>query len=245
MSSNEKPEMPKAFIPGLIPTMNNRGFMTEGLDAYSLEFTRFAGTVTGEVLDIGCAYGVATLAALASGARVLAADMDPRHLEVLLGRVPAGQRPRLRTVTATLPDADFPAERFDALLAARVLHFLRPEEVERVALKMFQWLAPGGRLFIVADSPYAGPWYKAATEYERRKLHGERWPGFLEDYRQFLPAGTDMSGQPRSINPMDPDILRRLATESGFVVEKAAFLAGSTPKSPPNAHAGVIARKPG
>jgi SAM-dependent methyltransferase len=245
MNGDEKLQMPTPFIPGLIPTMNNRGFMTEGLDAYSLEFTRYAGTVTREVLDIGCAYGVATLAALAGGARVLAADMDPRHLEVLLGRVPAEQRPRLRTATAVLPGADFPAGAFDAVLAARVLHFLRPEEVESVALKIFRWLAPGGKLFIIADSPYTGPWYKAAPEYEQRKKAGERWPGFLEDYRQFLPPGTDLSGQPRSINPMDPDILRRLATESGFAVERAAFLAGSTPKSPPNAHAGVIARKPG
>ena len=244
MDANEKPQMPKAFMPGLIPTLNQRGFMTETLDAYSLEFTRYAGTVAGEVRDVGCAYGGATLLALASGARVLAADMDPRHLEVLLGRVPAAQRPRLRTMTATLPDADFPEGGFDALLAARVLHFLRPEEVEHVALKMFRWLAPGGRLFIIADSPYAGPWYRAAPDCEKRKQDGERWPGFLEDYRQFLPPGTDMSGQPRSINPMDPDILRRLASESGFVVEKAAFLPGSTPKSPANAHAGVIARKP-
>ena len=61
--TDEQSGLPKPFIPGLIPTMNNTGFMTEALDAYSQEFVSYAGSIADEVLDIGCAYGVATLAA--------------------------------------------------------------------------------------------------------------------------------------------------------------------------------------
>jgi SAM-dependent methyltransferase len=242
--SADAPDMPKSSIPGLIPTMNNTGFMTEAMDAYSLEFARYAGTVAGEVLDIGCAYGIATLAALEQGARVCAADIEPKHLEVLRARVPASQRDRLRTRVAAMPGVDFPDMSFDAILAARVLHFLRGEEIEQVVGKMYRWLRPGGRLFLIADSPYTGPWYKAAPEYEERKRNGERWPGFLSNYAQFLPKTADPAQHPGIINPLDPDILRRVTTEAGFIVEQAQFLPGGRPGSPANTHAGVTARKP-
>lgn len=241
--SRESPPMPESTIPGLIPTMNNTGFMTETMDAYSRQFVTEAGGLDDEVLDIGCAYGIATLAALAAGARVCAADIEPQHLAVLEGRVPPALRGRLRTRVARMPDVDFPPEGFGAILAARVLHFLTGEEIERVVGKMHRWLKPGGKVFLIADSPYVGPWYKAAAEYEERKRRGEAWPGFQANYAQFLPKTADPSQHPRIINPLDPDILRRVVGAAGFAVEKAGFLPGGTPNSPKNAHAGVIARK--
>jgi SAM-dependent methyltransferase len=243
MTSN-KPDMPASTIPGLIPTLNNTGFMTEAMDPYSEEFAAYAGTIGNEALDIGCAYGIATLAALAQGARVCAADIEPKHLEVLEGRVSEAQRSRLRTRTARMPDVDFPPGSFGAILAARVLHFLTGPEIETVVAKMHRWLVPGGKVFLVADSPYVGPWYTAAAQYEERKRRGDPWPGFLENYAQFLPKTADRAKHPKIINPLDPDILRRVVSETGFIVEKAAFLAGGAPRHTPRSHAGVVGRKP-
>jgi SAM-dependent methyltransferase len=238
------PEMPSSTIPGLIPTLNNTGFMTEAMDPYSEEFAAYAGTLAREVLDIGCAYGIATLGALERGARVCAADIEPKHLQVLEGRIPAAQRSRLRTCTARMPDADFPPGSFGAILAARVLHFLTGPEIETVVAKMHRWLVPGGKVFLVADSPYVGPWYTAAAQYEERKRGGDPWPGFQENYAQFLPRTTDPTQHPKIINPLDPDILRRVVGDAGFIVEKAAFLAGAAPRHTPKSHAGVVGRKP-
>ena len=123
-----RPELPKSPVPGLIPTLNNTGWMTESLDRLSQDFADWAGTIPDEALDIGCAYGIATLAALERGARVLAADLEPKHLEILAGRTPPEQRSRLRTQVASLPETDFPPASFGAILAARVLHFLAPAE---------------------------------------------------------------------------------------------------------------------
>jgi SAM-dependent methyltransferase len=237
--------LPDSPVPGLIPTLNKTGWMTEKLDPYSTDFAQHAGTVDGEVLDIGCAYGVATLAALDKGARVLAADIEPAHLEILAKRTPAEQRGRLRTQTATLPDSDFPAQSFAAILASRVLHFLDGEQIEITVRKMFSWLVPGGRLYLVADSPYTGPWYTHAETYEQKKAAGDPWPGFVSDYRALLPDSTDPEGHPNFINPLDPDILTRVCREAGFDIISAEFLSGSTPRAKGNEHAGIIARKPG
>jgi 2-polyprenyl-3-methyl-5-hydroxy-6-metoxy-1,4-benzoquinol methylase len=77
--------------------------MLEALDTFAENFITFAAQDDGEVLDIGCAYGVASLAALNAGARVCACDMEPRHLDALLERAPAYVRSKLRTVTGVLP----------------------------------------------------------------------------------------------------------------------------------------------
>lgn len=237
--------LPKSNVPGLVPTLNNTGWMTEGLDEVSRAFTVYAGTVKQECLDIGCAYGVATLPALAAGARVLACDMETKHLEILRERVPEADRPRLRCQVATMPEVSFPPASFGAILCARALHFLKGGDIGITVLRMYDWLVPGGRLFLVADSPYTGPWYTRAAEYERRKAEGCPWPGFVEDYRALLPKGVDPAGHPTFINPLDPDILRRVATAARFEVLEARWLAGAMPKSSPRTHAGLIARKPG
>lgn len=236
--------LPASSLPGLVPTLNNTGWMTETLDRYSQAFVDHAATVDGTCLDIGCAYGVATLPALAAGARVLACDLDARHLEILAQRVPARDRPRFRSQPGAMPDVDFPAGSFAAILCARALHFLRARDIERTVRKMHDWCAPGGRIFLVADTPYIGPWWKLAPEYERRKREGCPWPGFVPDFPALLPDGIDRAGQPSFIHPLDPDILHRVVRQAGFEVIEAAFLDAGPPRRTPRSHAGVIARKP-
>lgn len=237
--------LPESSVPGLIPTLNNTGWMTETLDEYSQAFTEYAGTVRAECLDIGCAYGVATLPALANGARVLACDLEPRHLEILSRRVPDRDRERYRSQAGAMPGVDFPAASFGAILCARALHFLRGADIELTVRKMHEWSIPGGRIFLIADSPYVGPWWKLAPEYERRKREGCPWPGFVQNYAALLPAGTDPSKHPDFIHPLDPDILRRVVAAAGFEVLEAAFLRGGGKQATGREHAGVIARKPG
>ena len=235
--------LPDSPVPGLIPTLNKTGWMTESLDLYSTRFAQYAGSVEGEALDMGCAYGIATLAALDNGARVLACDMEPRHLEILLNRVPDEQREKIRTAPAILPDVNFTPESFAAILAARVLHFLDGDAIGTTIEKMHSWLTPGGQLFLIADSPYTGPWAKYSDRYEQRKAAGNPWPGMVDDYVSLLPADIDPEGHPSFINPLDPDLLERECRAVGFDIIDAGFLAGSTKWSTGREHAGVIAQK--
>lgn len=236
------PEKPEPWLEGLIPTLNQRGFMSETMDHYSARFAQFAGTLEQEVLDIGCAYGIATRAALDNGARVMACDMDARHIEILERETPADHRARLRTSIGLLPDVDFPDESFGAILAARVIHFLRGAEVRRAIARMHRWLAPGGRLFLVADSPYTGFWSAIAPDYERRKAAGEEWPAMIDDISKLLPSGRVPDGMLEYLNPMDPGILVRECERVGLQVEEARFT-GSAGALEGRNHAGCIARK--
>jgi len=239
--------LPESPVEGLIPTLNKMGWMTVAMDAYSKDFASHAGMLGAngqESLDIGCAYGVATLAALEQGAWVCACDIEQRHLDILAQRVPKSARARFRSTPGALPDVAFEPERFGAILAARVLHFLDGPQIEATVHKMYDWLIPGGRLYLVADTPYTGPWYIHASRYEQNKAAGDPWPGFCDDYVSLLPAGTDPEGHPKFLNPLDPDILTRVCLAAGFKVISAEFLASSTPRARGNEHAGIIATKP-
>lgn len=236
--------LPASFIPGLIPTLNNTGWMTEGLDSVSEAFVAYAAASPHECLDLGCAYGVATLPALAAGARILACDMEARHLEILARRTPEPDRSRLHCQVGVMPDVTFPADSFGAVLCARALHFLRGEDIELTLTRMIHWLVPGGRVFLVADSPYTGPWRVRAPEYEARKAAGHPWPGLVEDYRSLLPATVNPAEHPAFIHPLDPDVLRRACTAAGFRVLDSRWLPGAMANSPLRTHAGLIAERP-
>jgi len=237
------PERPEPYMKGMIPTLNHRGFMLERLDLYSQQFVDYAGTVDSEVLDIGCAYGNATQAALKNGARVLACDMDEGHLQIVIRETADDMRDRLRTEVGVLPDVDFSTESLGAILCSRVLHFLLSAEIRESLQKMHRWLIPGGRLFLVADSPYTGFWFSKAPEYERRKAQGDEWPGLIEDVGPFFENGQIPDGMLPFMNSLDPDILSRECRRAGFVVEKAEFF-GRDMRSEGRDHAGIIARKP-
>jgi len=238
------PYLPESPVEGMVPTLNKTGWMTIELDACSRQFAEYAGQCGGEALDIGCAYGVATLAALEQGARVCACDMEQAHLDILKERTPPADRTRLRTCVGVLPEVEFPAAGFAAVLASRVLHFLSGDAIEAAVAGMYAWLQPGGRLFLVADTPYTGPWYRQAAAYEARKAAGERWPGLIDDYPALLPPGTDPQGHPHFINPLDPDLLHRTCEAAGFTIITAEFLPSAGPRARGNEHAGLIAVKP-
>jgi len=236
------PERPKPFIEGLVPTLNHRGFMSETLDLYSERFIEYAGGIDAEVLDIGCAYGIATRAALDNGARVLACDMEEGHVQILERETPTELRSRLRTSVGVLPGADFPGESFGAILCSRVLHFLLGAEIRVSLKKMYRWLKPGGHVFLIADTPYTGFWFKTASKYEQRKAAGEEWPGFIEDIRSLLEKGSVPDGMLPYLNPLDPDILTRECARAGFSIKEAGFT-GRDGKVEGRQHAGCIAVK--
>jgi hypothetical protein len=141
---------------------------------------------------------------------------------------------------------DFDAQSFSSILSCRLFHFLTGNEIERSVCKMFQWLKPGRKLFLVADSPYMRPWSALAPTYEDKKQSGDPWPGFIADFSPFLHDGENTGNRPPHINPLDPDILVRVCSENGFTVERSSFFGLQRKGATSNGreHAGCIAVKP-
>jgi len=245
--STEKPmaALPASVLPGAVPTLNGKGFMLEALDDYAEAFVRAATAGSGESLDIGCAYGVATLAALERGARICACDMEPQHLALLEARTPGAQRAQLRTVVGVLPGMSFPRASFDAILASRVIHFLSGADIRLALADMHDWLTPGGRLFLVADTPYMPSWSQIVPTYESARGAGDPWPGYIANFGATMARRPGAMPGPEFLNTLDPDILARECRRLGMQVERASFFGmkrlGS--ESGGREHAGCIALK--
>ena len=207
------------------PTLNQTGFMFEILDEFADEFIQYAGEIKKPVLDLGCAYGVATIAALKAGGTVTACDLEQQHLDILVENTPEELHTKLECVRGELPHIEFPPESFAAVLCSRVLHFLDGSAIDASVRNMYSWLKPGGHLYIVADTPY-GIWRKMIPIFEAKKAKGERWPGLmigLGNYLPTVPKDRPIEGPP-FMNLLDPDLLERICIDAGFDVQRTSFI---------------------
>ena len=227
-------QRPDADEYGFVKTLNNQGFMTNYLDEFSQEFVTFAPKAPGPVLDIGAAYGVASLPALEAGAHVIANDIDSRHLELLqqeaLARTPKIANTQLILAPGKFPEElEFAPNSIGAVLACRLFHFFDGPTISKSIKKIHEWLAPGGKFFLVCETPYVGGLQPFWPIYEERVASGEPWPGYIDDFMLIDPnRAKDL---PKSMHLLEPFVLRRAFDEVGFKVEKAHTIA--RPKFPP------------
>jgi SAM-dependent methyltransferase len=219
------PSIPRFASPNMVPTMNGTGFMFEVLDGYAEEWIHYAGCIREPVLDLGCAYGVSTIPALEGGARVVACDMEAQHLQILESKVTPSLRANLSCVPGALPEVEFEPEQFGAILCSRVLHFLNGDDIDKSLAKMAQWLKPGGRLYLVADTPY-GIWRNFIPTFETNRRKGERWPGVMVGLHNYLPTPGLQKHieKPPFMNLLDPEILARICSDAGLRVKRATFI---------------------
>ena len=209
---------------GLFRTLNSMGTMTPAPDIFSQAFIQFAPKAPGRCLDIGAAYGVATLPALARGASVIANDIDERHLQILSSRVQPEYRSRLELAPGDFPDKlDFPPGSIGAALICRVMHFFDGTRIERAAAKVFNWLAPGGRVFVVSETPFIGTARAFFPTYEARRAAGNPWPGLVENVAAHDPKRA--GSLPSLFHLLDEQVLARVFTAAGFTVERSEYFA--------------------
>ena len=203
-----------------IPTRNQTGWTSNRLNEVSRAFVEYCRRVEWPVLDIGAAYGIATLPALAAGASVIANDLDAGHLEVLASRCAREHRGRLVRVSGRFPrHLHFAEASLGAVHASNVLHFLTGPQLENGVASIAHWLAPGGRVFIQASTPWQKPWTRFVPVFEQRRAAGAAWPGWMEDTREHSDHGK-LTQIPKSIHLLDDATVQRVLTAAGLEIER-------------------------
>ncbi len=204
-----------------LPTLNTTGSVTKILDPFSEEFIDFSSHCSFPVADLGVGYGFTTYKALEKGATVIANDLESKHIQVLIDRLPDKYKTRLTTKIGAIPEEiEFDKNSLGGILASRFLHFLSGAKIEEAILKMYQWLKPGGKLFVVTETPYLGNLKDFIPIYEDKKAKGEPWPGIIHNFDKYFPE----QPTPTFGNLLDPDILIRVFQKTGFIVEKSSFI---------------------
>jgi hypothetical protein len=208
---------------GVIATLNRRGHTGTRLNEYSRRFVDAASGCTAPVIDIGAAFGVCTLPALAAGATVIACDIEPRHLDALVRAVPAADRARLVPLVAAFPDGPrFADGSIGAAHAANLLNYLTGAELEEAAALLFRMLVPGARVYTVSGTPYAANVREFIPVYEERRRSGATWPGEARGLPGMC-ADPTVQNLPDFLHLLDDEVLARVFEGAGFEIEEACM----------------------
>lgn len=204
-----------------IPTRNQTGWASNELNEVSELFVAFCREVQRPVLDIGAAFGIATLAALEAGATVIANDLESVHLAEIAGAAAPEHARRLVLIPARFPrQLFFAAGSLSAVHASNVFHFLTGPQLAIGFASIAHWLAPGGKLFVQASTPWQQPFRAFIPTFESRREAGEEWPGWMEKTTDYS-SHRRLSQIPPSLHLLDEITLRKTAEQAGLTVEKA------------------------
>lgn len=211
---------------GRIQTMNKMGAESPKIDEISQAFINVA--VRGaRVIDMGTGYGRDCLAALEGGATCYDVCDLSRNQLMILARMLKEKDPILLEYVEFFPgDAATIALRnsfYDAVLLARVLHFMAPEKAVATLKKAYKSLKPGGEIYIVALSPYVAAFESFIPVFEDRIQKGDPFPGWVDKLSDWA--------DPKLVSPparakMDKPFLffnhqtaKALLEQAGFVVK--------------------------
>ncbi|MBM7074628.1 class I SAM-dependent methyltransferase [Shewanella sp. 202IG2-18] len=207
-------------MPLFVPTLNKQGYAAPHLDPFSIKFTEYAD---GQFLEIGAAFGYATMKALENGAKVIANDMDIRHLEHLEDAASKLGYSELETLAAEFPhEMSFTAKSFRKILISRVLHFFSGEQIKASLQQIYDWLEPNGELYVVCETTFLTNWLSFIPEYEKRKAEGKAFPGEITNPKHWEKSWSD--NLPDFVHWLDTESLTALFEEAGFEVLEVDYI---------------------
>ncbi|HAU1368100.1 TPA: class I SAM-dependent methyltransferase [Legionella pneumophila] len=214
------------------------GFTTTPCDPVSQQFIEHAALSAkhgGRVLEIGAAFGAATLEAIAKGATVFCNDIDPENLAVVRQRFLetteesseslTGDSSKLVLVPGELPNEllGLPEKHFDAILICRVLHFFTGSKIEESLALLAKLLAPKGKIYIVCETPFLRNWQRFIPEFNKRVEAHEEWPGEITEPAKYESSGR-ASSLPKFVHWITKEVLERSLVKAGFSVEHSEYI---------------------
>ena len=211
---------------GLVSTQFNQGFMTTKLDPFSLAFTDYAAKQADWCLEVGAAYGVATLEAISKGAKIIANDLHKIHLEVLNLRCPEEYKKNLILSVGKFPNIglDNNCCPLGAVLACRVLHFMGKNELTESLKKINSLLKKQGKLFLIVDSPYMGWWTDCIPVFEEKKSLQDKWPGIFQPAKDYCNNKEAHAVLPPLVHWFDTETISKELVNNGFLIEKILYI---------------------
>ena len=129
------------------------GFRLTTIDPTISAFIQFAASQKEWVLDVSCGFGVATIPIIMSGGYVIANDLEEQHVESIKRKIPTQHIEHLRTLKAVFPDeVQLEENSVVAILISRFFRFFSDSKIEQSLALSFQWLKPGGKIFIECEA---------------------------------------------------------------------------------------------
>ena len=214
----------------LVPTLNGMGYMYERYSPFVNEYLKAyiesLPHIKDPVLDIGVAYGVTVLDSLKMGAHVIANDIYKPHLDLLVQNIPNELKNHVTLNLGRFPqETHFEENSLGAVLISRVLNFLTGDEIDMGLAKVFKWLKPGARVYIIAETVYKELFKKIIPIVHARIAQNHDWPGELDGVRRHMSKRQEHL--PDAIHFLDDKVLKRSLLKAGFSIEKCSLFSKS------------------
>ena len=218
---------PKPENDGRIQTLNRKGAASPGFDEATTEFIKFAKNK--KVLEIGGAYGQVMLETLGKYKDTIyhLNDLHADHLFIAAHNLKTSQvkivTQNIEFIEGDIAQGLHVANKYDAILIARVLHFFNPEQLDKTLNNIKFMLKPGGRVYVIAITPYTKRYEKFIPEYEKRLASNEEFPGYVQSLYDWLNKDVTSKDQIVKISDepfmfLDDVVLRRLFKKHGYKV---------------------------
>lgn len=174
------------------PTLNGTGYIFYPLTPIGKAFITNEAHKNKKVLEIGAGFSNLSIEALKRGiSKYIANDISEVHLKMLVKRVkktvPSAALLSLTLMTAKAPqELPFAKMEYDAIIAEKVMHFMKPDEI----VEFIKWcklaLKKGGKLYITVASPFSKAYQKMLPKYLQRQKEGMLMPGHFKHMTRDL-----------------------------------------------------------
>lgn len=221
LSKIRNPQIPSPAEDGRIPVYNGDGYASPILYPLSKEFISFSSKIKYPVLDIGAAFGLASINALKKGATVICNDKEQKQLDYIshIKSITEEEKKRLYLKQGSILEINFPKNSLGAIHMSRVMHFFKPEEVELFFKKAYHWLIPNGRLYIITMSQYHYANPEGFADYYNNDIkRGVKFPGMINDFK--------FKDEKYVLHAIDPIVMMRVGNEYGFICKKIELYGG-------------------
>lgn len=221
-------KMPESEPDGRTQTLNKKGATSPLLDNATLSFIEFGKNK--KVLEVGGAYGLVMSKMLKQypDTTYHINDLDKRHLLIAANYLKNQEisekilKNKTSFIVGDSAEMHYENE-YDAILVARVLHFMNPDELNKTVNNLYNALKPGGRVYVIAITPYVKRYRNFIEEYEKRVARKEEYPGFVRSLNDWLNEDAISINQKKQISSkpfmfLDDKVLSRLFDERGFSV---------------------------
>jgi ubiquinone/menaquinone biosynthesis C-methylase UbiE len=208
--------MPTPNAEGRIRTFNQMGAMNTTFGEFDyLIFNSINEDET--VLDVGATFGQMSIEAVRRGADVTAVDLDERHKVATLNRT----EPQAQKIKYVTGDFSSPAildalgdKKFDHIILSRVFMYMTGDQIINSLNHASSLLHEGGKVYVLATTPFMNIFSFAKDEYEVAKNMGNLWPGYITSIHQKEPGLS--SKIPDTYHMIDAKTLKRAAKKSGL-----------------------------
>lgn len=231
----------------MIPTLNGMGHMFAHVDEFSQDFITYSIMKCEKVADIGPAFGITSLPIIKAGVHTTVIDLEQRHINYIKANVEQSMLPYLHAHVGHFPqNVKLTPNTYGAILASRVLHFLRPDTLIHALTHLYDALLPGGRLYFISTTPFIRICEDFVPVYLARRSNHVKWPGFVENLHEYAPQYAHQL--PAQINLMDLTEAVPMLKSLDFKVIRSGYIT-----LPPGQfdisldgrdHIGIVAEKP-